>query len=52
MLEWKLGSSSADGKHHTAQHTAEKDLLNGVRTALADHKTASQPRALPHAKDR
>lgn len=52
VIEKELARVSADVKSLTAQSTAEKDLLDGNRTSLAIHKTASRPGASAHTKNR
>lgn len=49
-LAQELPSISADVKHLTAQHTSNRDLLDGVRTTLTMDKTASPQRASAHTK--
>lgn len=51
VTEQELASVSGGFKRLTAQHRSDKYLLDGVRTALPLHKTASQQRALAHYKD-
>lgn len=46
VLEQELASIWSDVKRPTPQHTADKDLLDSVHTALAHYRTDSRQHAL------
>lgn len=52
VLEKEVAGLSADVKRLTAQSVADKDLLDGVRTTLVLHKTASQKCISAFSKER
>lgn len=52
VLEVDLANACAEVEHLTTRHIVDKVLLDGVRTAIAPHKTALQRRVAGDTNDR
>lgn len=52
FFEKKLTDRSTEARRHSTQHTADKHLFDGVRTASARHRTELQQSASPHRNGR
>lgn len=50
-LKKDLANTTADVRYFTTQHTADKGVLDGIHTALALQKTASQQRYSARTRD-